>query len=69
MGFKIKPKLERYAPTPLSKGWGIMDMKTGEILKKENTRYRIERFGCRAWAKTRCDQLNKEKDLEKCKDQ
>jgi len=60
MGFKIKPNLDRYVPYPLSKGWGIMDVSTGEILKKKDHRHRIERYAYKAWVVKRCIQLNED---------
>lgn len=58
MGFKIKPNLARYRPEKLTKGWGILDMHTGEILRKKDHRHRIERYDRKAWAVNRCKQLN-----------
>lgn len=62
MGFKIKPKLNRYIPYALTKGWGVMDLHTGEILKKEDTKHRIERYQHQSWAQKRCNELNKPED-------
>jgi len=59
MGFNIKPNLERYVPHPLQKGWGILDLKTGEILKQKQ-KHRIERYRWKQWAINRCITLNKE---------
>jgi hypothetical protein len=67
MGFNIKPKLETYVAYPLSKGWGVMNQKTGELLKKEGYQHRIERYGCKAWAVHRCKELNETED-KPCKD-
>jgi len=61
MVFKIKPKIERFIPHQLRKGWGVVDLKTGEI-KKSEQKNRIERYSHRAWAKKRCDELNKPED-------
>lgn len=60
MVLKFKPKISRYHPEELSKGWGILDNKTGEILKDKDRRNRIERYGSFEWAKQRCKQLNQE---------
>lgn len=68
MAFEIKPKIDRFVPHQLSKGWGIIDLTTGELRKKEGQRFRLEKYGCRAWAQTRCDELNQQKDQETCKD-
>jgi len=54
--FKLKPNIGRYAPHGLSGDtWGIMDRKTGELLKRNN---QLERYPYQ-WATQRCDDLNK----------
>ncbi len=60
MVIKITPNMERYIPTELEKGWGILDRLTGEILKREQ-KNRIERYWFKKWAINRCVQLNKGK--------
>ena len=68
MGFNIRPKLDRFVPTSLSKGWGVIDLSTGEVLKGDQ-KNRIERYAHKKWAQTRCDQLNKTTEKEKCNKQ
>jgi len=60
MVLNIKPKISRYSPQELTKGWGILDLKTGEILKDKDRKHRIERYSSLVWAERRCDQLNQE---------
>lgn len=59
MGFNIKPNIERYDVIPLQKGYGIVELKTGEILKKKGHPHRIERYVFETWARKRCSELNK----------
>ena len=59
MGFNIKPNIERYGVFRLNRGYGIFDLKTGEILKKKGHPNRIETYVFETWALKRCAELNK----------
>ena len=62
MGFKIKPKIERYVPHKLESGsYAIADVKTGELRRKEDS-YRILKFAFRSWAQHECKKLNQEEE-------
>jgi hypothetical protein len=61
MGFNIKPNLSRYVPHQLQKGWGIIDLSTGELVKLD-VKYRIERYPHKSWAIEQCKKLNNKED-------
>lgn len=55
---KFKAKISRYVPYKLEKSWGIIDLQTGELVKREGQKYRLEKFAHKTWALKRCAQLN-----------
>lgn len=58
MPINFRPNLDKYHPYPLRKGWGIVDVTTGELVKR--SRLRLERYHTKQWAINRCKQLNAE---------
>jgi len=63
MGFNIKPNIERFTPHELeSSNHGIMDLKTGELLRRDDSQHRIRTFAFKSWAQHECDQLNAKED-------
>lgn len=65
MGFKIKPKIERFVPHELESGsHGITDLQTGELLRREDEHHRIKTFAFKSWAQHECDTLNRNEDKE-----
>jgi len=61
MGFNIKVNLERFTVHPLESGsHGIMDVKTGELLRRDGESHRIRTFLFKSWAQHECDKLNKD---------
>lgn len=62
MAFNIKPKLSKYMPHPCSKGWGVLNMETGKLLRKKDHRHRIEYYMSKTWAENRCKKLNEQED-------
>jgi hypothetical protein len=63
MGFNIKPRIERFTPHNLESGThGIMDLRTGELLRRDDSLHRIRTFAFKSWAQHECDQLNLKED-------
>ena len=59
MGFNIKPKIERFTPHELESGThGIMDLQSGELLRRDGQHHRIKTYAFKSWAQHECDKLN-----------